>query len=322
MVLAAGLGTRLGRLSDELPKPLLPMVGYPILRYGFALLEAHGVTEACVNLHHKGDAIRAALDGRTGVKIRWSPEEKILGTGGGLARVADWLTFGGRQPFLVMNGKLVIDVDLGALLARHLSTGAAATMVVREVEDAERWGAIDLDGDDRVTRILGEPAGAPFVRRTMFCGVHVVSPELVARLPDGESDSIRHAYLPALRDGARISALRYDGYFAEHSTPARYLDGNLALVSGAARLRHPPGPLTGVQPGARVASSARLVEPLFVGAGALIEEGATVGPLAVIGEGATVAQAAEVVESVVWPGARASGPLRRAIVTQQGTLTE
>jgi mannose-1-phosphate guanylyltransferase len=153
----------------------------------------------------------------------------------------------------------------------------------------------------------------------MFCGVHVISPELLARLPDGESDSIRHGYLPALRDGARIEAVRYAGYFAEHSTPARYLEGNLALLSGAARLRNPPGPLSGVQPGARVDPAARLIDPVWIGAGATIEAGATVRS-AVIGEGATVGAGATATESVVWPGARAQGTLKRAIVTPKTTI--
>jgi NDP-sugar pyrophosphorylase family protein len=312
ILLAAGLGTRLGSLSDERPKPMLPVCDIPLLRFGLALLRGHGVTEVAVNLHHRGDTIRAEL----GDEVRYSEEDPILGTGGALVKLGDWLTDGGRASFLVVNGKVVIDVDLAELERRHESTGALATLVVRETPDAQKWGAIELDAQDRVTRILGQ--GQPGARACMFTGVHVVSPAALARLPSsGESDSVRQSYIPALLDGERLSALRYDGYFHEHSTPARYLQGNWNLLHGRARLRHPPGPFIGVDATARTAG-ATLVEPVRIAAGAIIEAGAQVGPDVVVGRNAVVRAGARLERVVVWPDAVAAGTLRDAIVTPRG----
>ncbi len=320
LLLAAGFGTRLGALSDELPKPLLPVADWPLLRYNLALCAGHGVREVAVNLHHRGELIVAELEGRSGpVAITWSREEAILGTGGGIKKMAEWLTDGGREPFLVVNGKVVIDVDLQRLAEVHRASGALATMVVREVPDAERWGEIGVDEGGRVIRILGDGVGVA-ARRTMFTGVHVLSPEFARRLPDGESCAIRQGYLPALRRGAHVESYLYQGYFQEHSTPERYLDGNRAVLGGAVRLRHPPGPLVGVDESAEIGPGVTLVEPYRVGPGAMVGAGATVGPFAVIGRGARVEDVACVSDSVVWPGAEVRGTVERAIVTPRGVV--
>ncbi|MDB4964573.1 MAG: Nucleotidyl transferase [Myxococcales bacterium] len=303
MILAAGFGTRLGTLSDERPKPMLPVCDIPLIRYAVAQLRGHGIDEIAVNLHHRGDLIRAEL----GDGFHYSEESEILGTGGGLAKIADWLTRGGRDPFVVVNGKIISNIDIGSVVARHQASGAVATMVLREVPDAEKWGAIHVGDDGRVTRIVGQglvAPGQPATHACMFTGVHVLSPRLIARLPaTGESDSIRQAYIPALLDGERIEGVRYDGYWHEHSTPERYLSGNWNLLSGAVTLAHPPGPIRAVAPSATV------------------EAGATLGPEVVVGARSVVRKGARLDRVVVWPDCTVDGTLSDAIVTPKGIVT-
>ena len=155
LVLCGGFRTRLGALTAARPKPLLPVCDVPLIRYAVALLAGHGTTEIAVNLHHKGELIEEELGtgADLGVELRYSKEPQILGTGGGIVQIADWLTVGGARDFFVVNGKLLVDADLDALRARHERTRALATMLVREVPDADKWGAIDLDRDGRVLRI-------------------------------------------------------------------------------------------------------------------------------------------------------------------------
>ncbi len=297
IILAAGLGTRLGGLSDERPKPLLPVCDVPLIRYAVALLRGHGIDEIAVNLHHRGELIRAEL----GEGFHYSEEREILGTGGGLVKIADWLTRGGRDSFVVVNGKIVCDVDLRATLRHHDATNAVATMVLREVPDAEKWGAIHVDDAGRVTRIVGQ--GAPSAHACMFTGVHVISPRLVARLPPtGESDSIRQGYIPALLDGERIEGIRYAGYWHEHSTPERYLQGNWNLLSGSVRLTHPPAALRAISPSAT------------------IEPGAQLSPLVVVGARSVVGATARLDRVVVWPDSVVDGAITNAIVTPRGVF--
>jgi NDP-sugar pyrophosphorylase family protein len=315
MLLCAGHGTRLGALSDERPKPMLPVCDVPILRYGIAHLVAHGIRDIVINLFHRGDVIeREVGDGAAlGARVRYLHEDVLLGTGGGLKHALALLDPDGRdQPFVSMNGKLIFDVDLGGLLAAHAADpGVLGTMVVRPVPDALAWGAVDVHAEGerlRIRNILGTGGH-------MFCGVHVTRPSVVARLPDGEACMIRQGYLPWMRAGEALAAFEQrDGYFAEHSTPARYLASNWALLDGA-HLTAPPGPLRGVDPTATVAASAIVREPVRVGPGATIGAGATVGPHAVIGSGATVEPGSVVERTVVWAGATVNGVRREAIVT-------
>jgi mannose-1-phosphate guanylyltransferase len=313
MILAAGFGTRLGALSDERPKPLLPVADVPLIRYAVALLRGHGVREIVVNLHHRGELIEADLgDGRAlGVDIVYSREETILGTGGGIKRALPHLAPKGAddEPFFVVNGKLLIDLDLHDVLARHRAAGASATLVVRPDPEARRWGAIDApDGGGPIRGLLGDGA-------FMFTGVHVIEPALAARIPDGEACIVRQGYVPWLAAGVPLLAYQAGGYFMEHSTPERYLAGNFNVLRGVAHLRHPPGDLAGVDPTAAVDPTARVLPPVRIGAGAVIEAGAIVGPDVVVGAGARVARGVFLHRSVVWPGAVVEAAATHAIIT-------
>ncbi|HLL21747.1 MAG TPA: NDP-sugar synthase [Kofleriaceae bacterium] len=299
MLLCAGLSTRLGTLGSERPKPMLPVCGIPILAYGISNLVGHGIRDLVINTHHKGDLIRAELgDGRRfGARIQYIEEPQILGTGGGLKHALHLLDPDGRdEPFISANGKLIFDVDFTDLVARHAEAGedVRGMMVVRRVPDAKAWGAVNVVIDDRgpkVVDILGDG-------EHMFCGVHITRPSVMARLPEGESDSIRQGYLPWLRAGERVAAYEHTrGYFAEHSTPERYLASNWALLGGTS-LRHPPGRLIGIDPTARIHPTAKIVAPVRIGAGAIIGPDITVGPDVVVGAGAHVTRS--LTRTVVW----------------------
>lgn len=314
MLLCAGLGTRLGKLGTELPKPMLPVCGVPILAYGITNLVAHGVTELVINTHHLGARIADVLgDGRRwGARIQYIHEPALLGTGGGLKHALPLLDPDGRdEPFLSINGKLIFDLDVTALARAFRAAGddVLGMMVVRRVPDARAWGAVQVAVDGRgprVADILGDG-------EHMFCGAHVTRPSVMARLPDGECDSIRQGYLPWLRAGERVAAYEHtDGYFAEHSTIERYLASNWALLRGAP-LRHPPTRLAGVDPTARIDPTATIVDPVKIGAGAVIGPGVTVGPDAVVGDGAVVR--ASLARTVVWAGAVVEAPPDEPVVT-------
>lgn len=300
MLLCAGLSTRLGKLGSERPKPMLPVCGFPILAYGITNLVAHGVTDLVINTHHKGGVIEREIgDGhRFGARIRYIREPALLGTGGGLKHALPLLDPDGTdEPFISANGKLIFDVDFTALVAAFRAANPIGMMVVRRVPDAKAWGAVDVQ-DGRIVDILGDGDH-------MFCGVHVTRPSVMARLPDGESDSIRQGYLPWLRAGEPVLAYEHrHGYFAEHSTPQRYLESNWALLDPQREpLRHPPGRLHGVDPTARIHPTATVERPVKICARAIIGEGVTVGPYAVVGEGARVERS--IAHTVVWPGATA-----------------
>jgi len=325
MLLAAGRSTRLGPLGLSLPKPLVPICGYSAIRFGLAACARAGFRTAVVNVHHLGDRLRAQLgdDGAgSGVALRFSVEDQLLGTGGGIAYARGLWGGAGVGRLLVINAKVVADVDLAAFVRAHDAAGAEATLLLRDDPDPRRWGAIQVDAAGRVVGILDarspHAAQGPVAER-MFTGIHVMEPALLDRLRPVPCDVIRDAYIPALLAGARIAAQRLDGYFAEHSTPARYLAGNLDLLRTPGLVPHPPGPLVGIDAGV-VTAGVKLVEPYRIAAGAILEPGATVGPEVVVGAGARVAARASVHHAVLWPGVQITSDTAHAVVTPEGTV--
>jgi NDP-sugar pyrophosphorylase family protein len=317
MLLAAGRSTRLGGLGERIPKPLVPICGYPAIAFSLTLCRRFGCDDVVINVHHHGDQIRATLgDAAYGVSIRYSVEEDLLGTGGGIARARSLFTPG---PVLIINAKVIADMDLEAVAAAHREAvpGTLATMALREDSNPGRWSRVVVDTAGRVISLRGQGragAASHTVPRT-FVGVHVVEPALLDYLPAGVSDVIGDAYIPALVAGARIGSTLRSGFFADPSTPEDYLAVNLALLRDPTLLPNPPGPLVGIDEGAYVAPSASVVMPSRVAAGAVVEAHAQVGPEAVICAGARVAEGAHVERSVVWPGAVADGRVAGAVVT-------
>jgi NDP-sugar pyrophosphorylase family protein len=323
MILAAGRSTRLGPLGMALPKPLLPICGYPAVTYALALCREAGLHDIVINLHHHGDKIGRILEdgSRFGVNLRYSGEEELLGTGGGVRHARSLFH---SEPVLIINGKVAAEIDLRAVVALHLQApaGTVATMVLREDPHPELWAPVGVGQDGTVLSLRGQSPRrdkSPIAPR-MFTGIHVVESALLDRLPAGVSDMIGDAYIPALLAGDRIGSMTMAGYFAEHSTPERYLAGNLSLLETPALLSHPPGPLVGVDPMAEVAATAKIIAPVRLAAGAVVEGEAVVGPWAVVCSGGRVASGAQVVRSVVWPGATAQGNLAGSIVAPEGPV--
>ncbi|MCG5051825.1 MAG: NDP-sugar synthase [Myxococcales bacterium] len=322
MLLAAGRSSRLQALGAAMPKPLVPVCGYPPIAFGLTLCGQAGFANVVVNLHHLGGLIEDAVgDGSAfGVRVRYAYERELLGTGGGLAHARKLFR---TEPVLVMNAKVVMDIDLPGLVAAH--SGApdtpVATMALRAVPEGAGFAPVEVDEAGFVVGVRGQrgrraPVGK--VRAMMFTGVHVVSTRLLDRLPPtGASDVIADAYLPALAAGEPVRFVETTGYFEEHSTPARYLAGNLALLRNPELVSNAPGPLVGAELSAIVHGTAQLVPPYRVGAGALIEAGAIVGPEVVVGAGATVLRNARLTRCVVWPGVSVEGQLEDAILTPE-----
>jgi len=241
MILAAGLGTRLRPLTNVLPKPLLPIGGTSLILWNLFLLRRHGITEVIINLHYLGHLIEKELgDGsRFGMKLSYSREPVILGTGGGVKQAEPF--FNG-EPFVVLNGDTLLELDLGTVVRFHEQRKALATMVLREDPDADRWGAVEINPQQCVVRIVGRglSEGGQTAKR-MFAGVHVMHPQLLKDVPTGQASSIIDAYVNAIQRGEVIMGYRMDGYWSDVGTPERYAqvqqDAERGLITLTARQR-------------------------------------------------------------------------------------
>ena len=229
MILAAGVGSRLRPLTDEVPKALVEVGGTPMLERVARRLTSAGVDRLVINLHHHVDKIRSFVEARGGfgVDVRFSLEEdRPLGTGGGVAAAARH--FRGTAPFFIHNCDIITGIDLQALYAAHEEDSGTVATLATGGRTSHRYLSFDDTGlcgcGNELTgfRILArEPEGRE--RRLPFAGVHVARPELPLRIAGGEDAfSIIDAYLDLSREGCRISPFDVgDALWIEMGSPER-----------------------------------------------------------------------------------------------------
>lgn len=304
MILAAGLGTRLRPFTEEIPKPLLPVANRPQILHVLELLRRAGVREVVINLHHlPGQVRRAVGDSYCGeVRVEYSVEPKILGTGGGLKRVE---RFFGDEPFILANADALVEADLGAAVRRHCDSGAAATMVVREWDPAGSYGRVEVDGEEMVRRILGRGSGEGLTP-VIFTGIHVLSRRIFRYLPAGTPSCIaRNGYHAMLAAGERVAAYRAAGYWRDIGTLATYFEANMDFLRG----EMPPHCREAAAPETATALRGRFpgvefVAPVLVGPACTIGVGSVIGPGVALGEGCAVGDSCALTEVVALPGTR------------------
>ena len=298
LLLCAGLGTRLRPLSDERPKPLVPVLGRPLADFALAQLADAGVRHVVANAFHLGEQIEPALAphaaGR-GQGLTVLREATLLGTGGAIRNALPHL----GDTFFVFNGDVLARPDLRGALALHRATGAAMTLVLRDDPRAAALGAIDVDASGRVRRILGEGPPAPeAVRACVFTGIYVVSASVADDLPV-EGCVVRHTLRRLLARGVTVAGFVDDGPWFDLGTVDRYVEANFALVTGSLRWPGVAVPAGGVL-APEDARSSRLLAPV------------------VIGDGAVLAPGVRIERAVVWDGARCDADLEGAVLTSAG----
>jgi len=304
-VLAAGLGTRLRPLTDQLPKPLIPVGRKPLITFAFDHLIAEaGVEEFIVNTHHRAEGFQTAFpDTRyRGRPLHFRHEPVLLDTGGGIRNIADLL---GTQPetLLVYNGDILTDLPIGPAIAHHRASGNEVTLVLRSKDGPKTLAWNPASGrmlDIRNRLGTGQPDAYAFA-----C-IYLVEPAFLERIPAGEVISVVPIFLEMIRQGADLGGVLIDeGDWRDLGTRGEYLRVHRDL-----RAQQPPGimfPRYGApDPGWR-----DWIDPT-----AMIAPDAHVLGASVVGAGARVGAGASIEETILWPGAEiASGAtLKNCIV--------
>jgi len=306
-VLGAGLGTRLRPLTDERPKPLVPIYGKPLITFAFDHLIAAGVEEFVVNTHHCPEAydrlVGPAYKGRS---VTYRHEPVLLDTGGGIGNVADLL---GDADFIVYNGDVLADVPLEAAGEMHKRDGNLATLILRS-----GGGPLQVRCDVAAGAVtdIRDALGGRTEPAFLFTGISIISPELLRHIPTREVVSIVPIYLELIRQGARIGGCVEDaGNWFDLGSINSYLEAHAWLAEN--RLAYSPSGW-----------------PEPVNSSATIHPGAQLSGFFAVGSGAEIGANSVVKNSVIWESARveAGAQLDRCIVrngrcavgTQNGTV--
>lgn len=226
MLLAAGLGTRLRPLTETIPKPMLTVGGHPLIAYSLGLLQRAGITDVVINLHHLGNQVREyCKDGAPwGMRIRYSEEPIILGSGGGLKQAASLI---GNEPFVAVNADTLLDIDLQDMMAAH-NTAHAGLMVLVPVTDSDHYGRVGTTAHGYLSEFG--------TGHHTFAGVQIVTPQLIAQLPEGVSCVIKNGYQKLLQQGNTIDCYIHTGYWNDIGTPERYAQTQADFAAGKIKI--------------------------------------------------------------------------------------
>lgn len=303
VILAGGLGTRLRPLTLNRPKPVVPLLNMPFLHHQLALLAAHGVTDVVLSISHLPDVIRGIMgDGSAArVRLRYAVEDEPLGTGGGVRNAADLV--GGRV--VVLNGDVLTDLDLGAMLAAHEAREAKASIYLTPVENPTAYGLVELEPDGRVHRFLEKPGWDEVTTNTINAGVYVLERELLDLIPKGQPHSMERDFFPMLL-ARRIPFHGHvpRAYWLDIGTTQKYLQAHQDLLDRLVQTHvTPPGRRVQegwLDPSAELHSTVRLRAPVVIGPRCRLDKDVVVGPGAVLGSGCRLEAGAHVEGAVLW----------------------
>jgi mannose-1-phosphate guanylyltransferase len=285
MILAAGLGTRLRPLTDRKPKALIPVVNRPIIERVIEYLKGYGIEGIIVNAHHHYKQLVDYLVGTMpfGLRISVRVEPEILGTGGGIKNTEG---FWNNEPFIVINSDILTDIDLDSAYETHRNTNGLATLILH---DREPYNQIKIDHFGKITDI--GPGNAP--GRLAFTGIHIIEPELLSHIPEGEFSSIIECYLALIGSGEKITSHVSEGhYWCDIGTVGAYKQVNRELLDQR--------PFS-IASNCQIAPSATLKEWAIVGEGTILEEDVEI-QRSILWDGVKVKQGRRVIDSIVTSG--------------------
>ncbi len=293
MILAAGLGTRLRPLTLERAKPAIPLLGKPLVCHITEKLKALGVFDFRLNLHHLPETVEAAFENRVDeIRVSFSYEPVILGTAGGLKANE---SFFADQTFIMANGDVLFDFELGNAIEFHKRMNAFATLILVPQAAPFPFYPIKIDSEFRLRHFKGEWPGGPVTPDTyVFSGIHILEPRVFDYIPPGRFCEINDEVYPkALAAGERIFGFPISGYWNDLGAPARYLAAQNALFKMSPQLRN-------------VYRDGAITE----------DKSAAIGPYVSIGRNGSIENGVELKDCILWDDAHiaANSKLRGCIL--------
>jgi mannose-1-phosphate guanylyltransferase / phosphomannomutase len=305
VVMAGGEGTRLRPLTSNQPKPMVPIAGKPCMEHILELLRDREMNDVIVTVAFLPQEIRSYFGGgdALGMNISYSVEESPLGTAGSVRLASREL---GDDPFLVISGDALCDVDLDELVSFHQEKGAAVTIGLKSVENPLEFGIVVTDEDGRVERFLEKPSWGQVFSDTANTGIYVLSPEVLRHVPADRPYDFSQDLFPLLLDmGRPIYGYVMDGYWQDIGNLDQFRQANYDALDGTVRLNIDGIQLRGniwIGEGVDIADLDQIDGPAFIGNNSRIAPDAVVGAHTVLGANVTLRERARIERSIVDAG--------------------
>ncbi len=324
IIMAGGEGSRLRPLTCDCPKPMVPLMGKPVMSYALELLRRHGIYDVAATLQYLPDQVKDYFsDGaQMDLSMRYYVEKQPLGTAGSVKQAEDFLD----ETFVVLSGDGVTDCDLTAAIEQHRAKGAFATIVVKRVENPLEYGVVVADGEGRIQRFAEKPNWGEVLSDAVNTGIYILEPEVLKYIPaDRAYDFGRELFPMLLEKNLPMYAYEMQGYWCDIGDISAYLRAHMDAMDGRIDLNMNVRS-NGVYraAGARIDRGAVLEGPCFIGEDAVICQGARIGAYSVIGAGCVVGENAGIKRAVLWEKVHvgAGAQLRGGILLSDARMGE
>lgn len=302
VIMAGGKGTRLRPLTCAIPKPMVPLLGKPVMAYGIELLKRHGIRDIAVTLQHLPDAIRNHFeDGAAyGVHLHYFEEETPLGTAGSVKNAEAFLD----ETFVVVSGDALTDFDLEPAIRFHRARGAVATIVLTHVENPLEYGVVITDADGRIRRFLEKPGWGEVFSDKVNTGIYILEPCIFSFYEKNrEFDFSKDLFPLLMARGEPLYGYVAEGYWSDIGNLAQYRQAQFDLLDGKVNVTLPGreiAPGVRAEAGVVIEDGATVVGPAFLGRDVRVQRGAVIDGYTVIGSGSILKAGASVKRSILW----------------------
>jgi len=301
LFLAGGMGTRLRPLTDDIPKPMVPMMNKPLLESNMANLRRCGINEIVISTSYKSKYIKEYFgDGsKFNLSIVYVNEDIPLGTGGAINNARDLLD----DTFLVFNADILCNINFRELVEFHKAKSANVTIAVTRVKNPTAYGVIEYDANNYALSFTEKPKAEEIKSDYINAGVYVFEPSVLKKIPDDRLVSVERDIFPVLlQEGYKIGV--YDGcsYWIDIGTPEKYLKAHRDIMSGDCQMSEVNFNNQSIFKDGKsiIADTAIINGPAYIGNNVEIGAYVTIGPNAVIGDNVRIHKGSSVVNSILW----------------------
>lgn len=298
LLLAGGLGTRLRPLTNHLPKPMVPIMGRPLLESTILNLKRHGICEVVISTCYKSNYIKNYFGNgeNLGIKINYIEEDIPLGTGGAIKNAERFFD----DTFVVLNSDIVSDLNIKELVNYHKAKKALATIAMTEVKDPSQYGVIEFDDDGYIKAFKEKPKPYETTSKWINAGIYVFEPKLLDEIPKDSVVSIeRETYPKILSKGYYMAAYKYDGYWIDIGTIEKYKKVHNDIFKGNCKFVNPKIDFI-KNKNININPSVKIIGPVYIGRNVKIGTKAQIGPYSVIGDNSQIGCNSIIRHSVLW----------------------
>ncbi|CAB1248436.1 sugar phosphate nucleotidyltransferase [Clostridium sp. MT-14] len=305
LLLAGGKGTRLRPLTNKLPKPMVPIMGKPLIERVITKLKEAGVTEVVLSTCYKSNYIKNYLDNgsKLGIKIDYVSEDIPLGTGGAIKNSEKFFD----DTFIVLNSDIVNNISYRELVRYHKKKKASVSIAMTKVKDPSQYGVIEFDKNNYINAFKEKPKEGETDSKWINAGVYVFEPDVFKEIPKNKVVSVEKDVYPLLlKKHYKMAAYKYNDYWIDIGTLKKYIQAHIDILHSSCEKFIKTNNISDIKniifksKNVKIHPNAKIIGPVFIGNNSIIDSNAQIGPYTVIGNNCLIDQMSTISRSILW----------------------